>query len=182
MLIVMKYHLGFLKYEILHRQECPGFYIWGRGLTDTNLATILHIDLFLIFLLLPKTLQIRKDELKPTTIQRLPIQAIFENIIILFVVPPKFSSFSWDFQSSQENWKTMLMDNFGGVFLSMAYSSTFNGRISYHVKNGETCQPAKSEDAVILQVCGAINFSQPALYLWFQLFCLLLYIVRPGGF
>ena len=73
MLIVMKYHLGFLKYEILHRQECPGFFIWGRGLTDTNLATILHIDLFLIFLLLPKTLQIRKDELKPATIQRLPI-------------------------------------------------------------------------------------------------------------
>ena len=44
-------------------------------------------------------------------------------------------------QLPQENWKTMLLDNFGGatksimVFLSMAYSSTFNGRISYHVKN-----------------------------------------------
>ena len=123
----------------------PRFFVWGRGLTDTNLATILHIDLFLIFLRLPKTLQFRKDELKPATIQRLPISAIFENImIILFVVPPKFSSFSWDLQSPQENWKTMLMDNFGGatksimVFLSMAYSSTFNGRISYHVRNGET--------------------------------------------
>ena len=145
MLIVMKYQLGFLKYEILHRQECPGFFIWGRGLTDTNLATILHIDLFLIFLRLPKTLQFRKDELKPATIQRLPISAIFENIIILFVVPPKFSSFSWDFQAPQGNWKTMPMDNLGGatksimVFLSMAYSSTFNGRISYHVRNGETC-------------------------------------------
>lgn len=43
----------------------PRFFIWGRGLTDTNLATILHIDLFLIFLRLPKTLQIRKDEYRP---------------------------------------------------------------------------------------------------------------------
>ena len=49
-------------------------------------------------------------------------------MIILFVVPPKFGrcfvfNFSWDLQSLQEKFKTMLMQNFGGTTKSIIKSS-----------------------------------------------------------
>ena len=48
-------------------------------------------------------------------------------MIILFVVPPKFGrcfvfNFSWDLQSPQEKFKTMLMQNFGGTTKSIIKS------------------------------------------------------------
>ena len=46
--------------------------------------------------------------------------AFFKNAIILFVVPPKFCTsivfnFSWAIAKSQEELKTMLVQNFGGT-------------------------------------------------------------------
>ena len=63
-----------------------------------------------------------------------------ENIIILFVCPPKFcisivSSLYWDLQWSQEKTKTMLIQNLGGQTKSiMVFSGMANWILSLTMK------------------------------------------------